>query len=384
MLSNRFYRMISCLLRISRYCGASALKFDAQQRTVSVDSKAIPRIRQNFVLNLFWTVSSLFVTIQFHRNKDVDRFNLTLSYWIAGVLVSMIFWVHRFFSYELCGCFNQVVSFLNHFRRKFQPNYEPNRSHFNVLFDVTLLLVGITLVISTVLMISLLLYDQTVVIFLGGFVPKQYYTWPIRLIIIVYHSHIIIVLHLGYAVCASIVLIFCCYLVPIFIFEMAIGRKRYKTHCSLRSATNIRLTFRSIEILAGSLLQIFGPLLLAGHGGVMLQCLFGNFVLIRYWKGLEMTSKCQLIVWMCIEVGFWGFLLQVGGIMASKGTKTINSWLVGAWCSNEENIEMKKFNRSCRPILMCYGKRFVVKRVTIFLFMRGVVRGTMRALLASK
>jgi len=45
---------------------------------------------------------------------------------------------------------------------------------------------------------------------------------------------------------------------------------------------------------------------------------------------------------------------------------------------------MKKFQKACKPIVVGYGKQFVIGKTSLFTFQRGVTRGTVRLLLTCK
>jgi len=77
-------------------------------------------------------------------------------------------------------------------------------------------------------------------------------------------------------------------------------------------------------------------------------------------------------------------VLEFGRFLFCRGTKVIKSWKVDEKNYQGESKVMKKFARSCKPIVLSYGKQFVVGRVSVLVFFRGIVRGTFRALLATK
>jgi len=117
---------------------------------------------------------------------------------------------------------------------------------------------------------------------------------------------------------------------------------------------------------------------------IMAMSIYCNFVLIRYWDQLQLISKWQLIIWSVVFMGAWTFVLELGMFLFSIGNRVLGSWKGGNWGSLRENRQMSMFHRSCKPIVLSYGRQFVIRKVSIFVFFRGVTRGMFRALLATK
>jgi len=120
------------------------------------------------------------------------------------------------------------------------------------------------------------------------------------------------------------------------------------------------------------------------NGVVMLISMYCYFVLIRFWSDLKLVSKALLLLWTVLITSSWLVGLEIGKILLIKGNKVLGSCKGDIWGNRRENKTMKKFNRSCKPVLICYGKQFVIGRVSLFVFCRGVTRGTCRLLLTTK
>lgn len=57
------------------------------------------------------------------------------------------------------------------------------------------------------------------------------------------------------------------------------------------------------------------------------------------------------------------------------------SWKRHTWESKPKARYMRKFRKACRPLLIRYQETFVVKRITPFVYVKGVIRGIFRAVL---
>lgn len=117
MFSKRLYK-IAALSKFSSYIGASSLQFNEKTRLFAVDPTKIGRRNKAFDITLFWAIASFSMVIKFKKKGDVDRFNLTLAYWLAGVLVTIVFSITRLFDDELCNTINGTFIFVRYMHRK--------------------------------------------------------------------------------------------------------------------------------------------------------------------------------------------------------------------------------------------------------------------------
>lgn len=261
------------------------------------------------------------------------------------------------------------------------PDHIPNKSFRNLVLEILLVGLGAGCCGSFLILMFLLIYDPSGMIFLGSLVPPERFTLLIRLIIIIYHSWLIAVAHIGVCAFASGVLIYAYYITPFYLWELKLGRKKYHTSNDLRTLANIQLMFRATQILHTNCLYVIGILILLLNGYTMYTVMFCNAVLMRYWSALMPVSRFQLCAMSVTLLYFWTFVLELGRFFFAKGSKTIGSWKGNKWGSSGSNKEMKKFLRSCRPIVISYESKFVIRRSTLLIFLRGVVRGMFRMLM---
>lgn len=262
---------------------------------------------------------------------------------------------------------------------KYMPDFNPNKSRYNLFIDVFLFLVGCITVGSFIIMELLLLYDPCGITFLGSLVPPQHFNFITRMGVIVYHTYLLIVAH--FAVCSIVmaVIVYGYYITPFYLRELRMSRPKYTTENRLRTIPNIQIMFRGLQILHSHAMKVLGLLLLMVNGYAMFTTMFCNAVLILYSSRLSLMSRVQLTMMCFSMLLYWLFVLELGRYFFAKGSKTIGSWKGNKW--GNDNKQMKKFQRSCKPILICCGSEFVIRRATVLVFLRGVVRGTFRSLL---
>lgn len=171
------------------------------------------------------------------------------------------------------------------------------------------------------------------------------------------------------------------YLVPVFVREFWTGRKSYKTLPSLRSANNLRVMFRSAQIVQQQVNAAFGKFLFPSQALITIVTILPIFSLIKYQNAMESIQILLMVTIAIMSPLFWGAILVAGGSLHSDGNKVINSWKYHAWESPQEIIEMNKFRVSCKTVMLAFGNTFMIRRVTIMNFIRGLSRGTVRALL---
>lgn len=228
--------------------------------------------------------------------------------------------------------------------------------------------------------------DPTGAIFLGGLVPEQYFTLPVHLVLLTVQTFLITSSIFGAVTVGLIFIIYSVYLYYFISREFRIGRKKYACEISFREQRSIQVMYRSFQVLH---LQFFeschvGLILLVSNGIIMVSIIYLCFVLLRYWDNIEIIMKAPLVIAVFVLVGYWSIILQFGCLLHVSGNKVLRSWKQNDWGSQLEKKCMRKFMRSYKPILFSYGKQFVIGRVCILSFYRGVVRGTCRVLLTTK
>lgn len=221
-------------------------------------------------------------------------------------------------------------------------------------------------------------------IFVGQLIPKKYYYLPVSIVLVSYHIYLMTAVALNALVLGCATIVYCFY-VAMVTNELRHGRRKYESEDSLRTFRNTMHVYRCLQLFHANVICLFGPYLAVFNAIFMAATIFVSFVLMRYWEVLGPLTKTCLLLINFILLIFYLTILELGCIFCVGGIKMFRSWKKVQWSQNRlEKKKMKAFQRSCRPILLCWGTHFVIGRQSIIVYGKGVVRGTFRALLTTQ
>lgn len=268
------------------------------------------------------------------------------------------------------------------------PTFNPNEPR-GVLLLMELALYGFIVLcfLLCVLCISYVIYDSQGVIFLGGYIPNAYFFLPVRLAVIIFHAYMYVMIFSGIASMGGILIAYMFYMFLLISRELRISSGiKHLSLGTFRSSQNVRTFYRAIQIVQHQILYTcnFGVYILLINAVCMKTGIYFTFTLLRYWGRLKLVTKAPMVIGDLMCVGYWVFLLQMGCLFYVGCKKTLISWQRHNWGFMEQIKLMRRFHRSCRPIVFSYGSQFVMGRKSVLKFFRGVSRGTCRALLATK
>lgn len=180
--------------------------------------------------------------------------------------------------------------------------------------------------------------------------------------------------------------LFSCSFLTIIKNDMRMGRPSscYQTCITLRTdPNNFVQTWRSIELLSDMV-----------NGEILYQCLiylqglysgavvFSMVSLTYQWDILGSTFvKVIMIISVIGVVVGWSWMLIIAGLLYRFSDKTIKSWRREYWFLKKDWRYISKFKKSCRPLCFGDGKRYVIKPVTVLVFLRKLSQNTLRALM---
>lgn len=262
----------------------------------------------------------------------------------------------------------------------FAPNHIPDAckiSKFLELFISAGVLVAIILTICFWIIIAVFPRGPLTI---GILIPEAFFSFPIKIAMITFHCYFITILVTNFTVHAICVFLYLLYFTLLFTKELNLHRHTYITKNSLRDATNLRTIFRSFQVLHETGLSFLGKFVLVMNGEFMICIIYTTFVLIKYGGLLQTSVYVGLLLTTFSALLSWTILLEFGSEFYRRGNVVLASWRK----KQEWSKDMVKFVASCRPILICYGKYFVLGSACLPNFYRCVVRGTQRALLTTK
>lgn len=268
----------------------------------------------------------------------------------------------------------------------FLPGFIPRKSKVLLALDIFMATYLCAEMFTVILCLMLALLQPRRFIYIGQLVPEKYFYFPIAILVTYFHIYVIIATAGGAATVGCGVLVYCFY-VAMLSAELRLDRRKYECEDTLRILRNTMHVYRYLQTFHANVICLYGPYLVVFNAAFMMSTVYVNFALMRYWHELESLTKMVLLLFNFILVTFYLIVLELGSIFSVGGMKMLKSWKRVKWsqCDTEnKNKEMGAFRRSCRPILLCWGNHFVIGRQSIIVYGRGVFRGTLRALLATK
>lgn len=217
--------------------------------------------------------------------------------------------------------------------------------------------------------------------------PSQFgYIFPTSNIWIVLctsiHIYSIFLYFWHYAVILIAAALYGAIIVPLVTREFKLGRKWYLSVASLREPSNLMTAYRANHIFHNKFNVCVGKTLFPSQAMLTLLFIFSCYMLIAIRNSLE-PLQVGIFVLLALLCAFgWSIFLTIFGYVYSQGNKVLNSWKRATWKSKHERVLMNKFRVSCKPIMICWEKAFIVRSVSVLVYIRGLTRGLMRALLS--
>ncbi len=233
----------------------------------------------------------------------------------------------------------------------------------------------------------LCLFNPRESIFLGQLIPLKYYSFfPQSILISVFHTYILFVHHVSICAVGAVLLIHLSYLNFMVSNELHLRLvKPYRTIFTFRNATNIRIVYRSLQILHQNFVCFMGPFVSLFNGFATMLPIMTNVICLKYWNELSWIIKLLLFTGATMSFSFWILFSQVGKSLWLGGSRNFYSWkIVGFDVDSFEKKAMKKFVRSCKLILIRNGNFLVIGRMNQFIYVKSLILYTCKVWLAIK
>lgn len=225
------------------------------------------------------------------------------------------------------------------------------------------------------------------IVFVGAYFPHGTFYFILKVLLFL----LILYAMFSQIACISMVMalhfIYDYYLIVFCLRELRIGAhySAYRSNNKLRSnGMELRHVFRSFQVLHQYQIRLVGPYLVIINALNMIASFYNIFVLIRYGKVLNNLTKMLLLLGVVLVIIIWSLVLFAGKMLYCKGKSVIRSWKHKNWDSPLENKVMGKFGNSCQPLVWRHGSMYIMRNPNLMVFYRGVVKGTIRALLMTK
>lgn len=263
------------------------------------------------------------------------------------------------------------------------PKTDPNSSKFSIVLDVLVLFTCIFLMSVIVFLVIFCAFNPRAIIFLATWMPQKHYKYfPTGFLALLFHGYLLICLGFSMCICATLLITYLYSVTMFYTKELVLGQQCYGTLGILRSnPENLRHVSRAFQLINSNLMCFLGMCLVYFHSAFMLLPSFGSFLLITYWDKMNLIEKGTIGSTIWAVLFFWTSVLQFGKYLWVSSNNILWSWNGIWWGSKKETMIMRKFRKSCRPVLLQNGTMLVIARLTQLRYMKGVLRGTFRSLL---
>ncbi len=266
-------------------------------------------------------------------------------------------------------------------------DFDEEKSKINFYMDAVLVLIADTWINVASLVTLLCLYDPRGPMFLGAWLSEEYYSFfPFGILVIMFHATICMYTAVSVSICLYFIVTYLYYVSIFFCKELKLGSSpvSYRTSNLLREPSNLRHIYRCFQVLNANAMGFLGPFFAVTHTLCVITPVLCSSILIKYWNIMDMLTKGPIILSLVVSMGYWMFVLQIGKYLFVRSKKVLGSWDRKIWKHGIENKVMRRFRKSCRPVVICWGKSFVLKRITQFNYVKGIFRSTFKLLLTSK
>lgn len=265
------------------------------------------------------------------------------------------------------------------------PRHHPNKSKYNTFIDSTLFCGFCGFVFMMMIQCLFILWFPRSPMLFGSILPNSTdpYTVGLHILFLVSQIYFSIVSYQTLFLNLAIALIYGAFILPFISNELRLCRKRYHSISKTRESATLIHVYRSVEVFHNVLNNYIGVYLLITQFLITILFCFTGFMVMKHSKHMSRAALILLISWAIAGPFVWSCCLVLGGYLHSHGHKLLISWknYQRSWRYCEERKIMEKFRNSCRPLCLAYKTVYILKRVSLLLFIKHLSRGIMRALL---
>ncbi|CAL8125318.1 unnamed protein product [Orchesella dallaii] len=358
--------------------------WNKKKRLIELSKRGRIMMRLNFVLLLIAVCFCVGNCIRFRISNDYDNLNKTYMWTVAGLAALEALWLVVYYEEDGYSEFNSLLLYLRTMNREYMSTFDPNKSKYSLLFEAGLLLIFFDILLINFLTCSFVIYFPNTPAFVGSILPEAT-PLPIRLLVAyIYPCYYLAIAGMNFYTYAIITFVYGIIFIPFVLREFRLGRRNYLSYDQLRQPPMIITAYRAVQILQRKSTDLFGQML------VPMQTLMGNIVvscaymIIKHRGILKPTTVAMLLGFSTTCGIFWGLILLLGGYINLYAKRILDSWKYHPWPTKQDRKLMRKFRKSCTPLMLNYGKTYIIKRLTVLKFIRGLSNGILRALLTLK
>lgn len=197
--------------------------------------------------------------------------------------------------------------------------------------------------------------------------------------------YLIFIMYLNLCTATCLIFIYGVLIVPFVLLEFRVDRNpsKYFACHELRMPPMLCNAWRTVQTLQQTFNDLIGIILVPTQFFCGKLVVVVAFLIIKQGNELPMSKRVMWTTWaICLGL-FWSLVLLMGGYIHMYGRKILVSWKYHKWIglTKVERKMMSKFRKSCYPLSISYGKTYIIKRLSVLKFIRGITAGIFRALL---
>ncbi|CAL8072498.1 unnamed protein product [Orchesella dallaii] len=375
MLNPVFIKILRMLVTVGSFFGFLPFKLDNERGKLRVDlwSRAKSIHSAMWLLAYAWLVLPTHIW-ELYKAQNFHKLSYTVVIMLCATMGIILDGILTFNATGVCQVINGLYKILDRFPEKYMPNYDYKKDKIRTMLADDSFIISTVFCVWLGFMIALHCWLRpTAPAYLLFMIPKHAHNIPIYIIASSWFSIYAINVTVVLATIPLHGLLYFIYILPIIQTEIRLGhKKRYKTIDLLRAQRHLVLNYKMVEIFV-KFMNVEIGITFVGLQLLFTQItLFCNVTLIFQWAELKMNTKVVLTFIAGFATFGWACFLYVAGTQYGYSDKAKESWRLDFWSTKEERLYMERVKWSLRPFSFGDGKRFVIKPVTVLLFMNSV------------
>ncbi|CAL8072491.1 unnamed protein product [Orchesella dallaii] len=383
MYSKKFIKILVLQSKISYFMGSSPLLMDPEKEILYATKLGkVKSFGFWFILTEYATIFIPYQLVKMWNLGNFQQFNYVMILWLGLILACIFLGCFNLQNDQVRELLNMYLVFVKNFQKQYLPNHNPNTAFVNKIMDRILVWSSMCYFWFGILLSThYAIFPRSAFHLTTEIDPNFFYSFfyiPYGLAL----TWVILSICSLFSMCTSAILTYVAFLVPIQSKEFRVDNIHgQKSNDKLRTAKYLPKTYRCFELLTNFQNITLSQYLIPCQTAIMYLILFCNTMLIRRWEKLNAALRVSLILLSVLAMFLWGLVLKVFGRMDVWSQKTLKSWKDHNWGSVRDNKYMRKFRKSCRPLRIGYGRCYIIRPLSVLKFLKGISRGTFRALL---
>ncbi|CAL8085921.1 unnamed protein product [Orchesella dallaii] len=383
MLSKRLLNTILSFANYAGKIGGTPYKRDKGSMKLYCDQRRLQFLRCITLVEAIWILFVYYQCIRFKLEGNIDGFNSLFTFFIGSIIIIIAFLIHNLYHTDLVGLVNNYVHFMYRLEDKYMPDLDHRSTKSMKALEFLIWYLIISMTASGFLLALMSIVVPSNPLLPTCLIPPNV-TYGIILKMVLFSLQMFIPFPVYGAISLTmiVIVVYTATVIPFFTNELRIGMGQYKTKNSLRTPKNLMVTFRSFQLLHQIGMACFGVFIVPCQTTFSNMILFSNFMFIRHRAEMQPETNCLLVIWSTLCLLFWMVVLELGGRLHLRGREVLKSWKLHDFGDKSVNRFMSRFRKSCRPLAIQFGRTYVIRRLSVLKFIRGLTVGTFRILLA--